>query len=225
MKCYCYENESEFVFCVENADDKLGKIIEAAWYDKVGNKYFKKYPNTINDKKLLINNFSRLGESMFSGNGDWKKALSKFAEKCYEQNIDWYITGSVSESVMGVDISPHDIDIVSHVKDFFKIKDIFSDYLIEPFVDNGGTWIVRYFGRLCIDGVMIDIVADDNRNEENHPYESVQWNGYIVKAEPIQERYKIEIQRNRKDRIKAFEEYFKKEIKKPVPGTNSLCNN
>ncbi len=85
----------------------------------------------------------------------------------------------------------------------------FRDYLIEPFVDNKGTWIVRYFGRLCIDGVMIDVVADDSRDEENHSYTSVQWNGYTLKVEPIQERYKIEIQRGRKDRIKAIEEYLK----------------
>lgn len=104
MKCYCYETEKEFVFCVENADVKLEKI----------------YPNTISDKELIMENFSRLGESMFKGNGDWEKALKKFADKCYEKNIEWYITGSVSEAIIGVDISPHDIDIVSHVNDFFK---------------------------------------------------------------------------------------------------------
>jgi len=210
MNCYCFENEEDFVFCVENADVECEKNIEDAWYKKVGNKYIKKYPNTINDKERLIDNFSRLGESMFRSNGDWENALGIFAEKCCEQNIEWYITGSVSESVIGVKLSPHDIDIVSHIKDFFRIKDIFYDYLIEPFVDNQGTWVVRYFGRLCIDGAMIDVVADDSRNEENHVYTSVQWNGYTVKVEPIQERYKIELQRDRKDRIKAIEEYLGK---------------
>lgn len=145
MRCYCYETETEFIFCVENADIELEKNIESAWFHKVGNKFLKIYPNTIGDKELIMENFSRLGGSMFKGNGDWEKALKKFADKCYEENIDWYITGSVSESIMGVDICPHDIDIVSHVNDFFKMKDIFRDYLIEPFVDNRGTWVVRYF--------------------------------------------------------------------------------
>jgi len=210
MNCYCFENDKEFVFCVENAGAEYEKNIKDAWFEKVGDKYIKTYPNTIDDKERLKESFSRLGESMFKGAGDWGKALGIFAEKCDKENLDWYITGSVSEAVAGVKIEPHDIDIVSHVKDFFRIKEVFYDYLIEPFVDNQDSWVVRYFGRLCIGGVMIDVVADESRNEENHQYRSVEWKGYTLKVEPIQERYKIELQRDRKDRIKAIEEYLGK---------------
>jgi len=210
MNCYCFENDKEFVFCVENAGAEYEKNIKDAWFEKVGDKYIKTYPNTIDDKERLKESFSRLGESMFKGAGDWEKAQGIFAEKCDKENLDWYITGSVSEAVAGVKIEPHDIDIVSHVKDFFRIKEVFYDYLIEPFVDNQDSWVVRYFGRLCIGGVMIDVVADESRNEENHQYRSVEWKGYTLKVEPIQERYKIELQRDRKDRIKAIEEYLGK---------------
>lgn len=209
MKCYCIETEEEFIFYIENTNVEYEKRILDAWYQKIGNgKYAKKYPNTICDKVRLKDNFSRLGESMFSEIGDWEKALNTFVEKCNDENIVWYITGSVSEAVIGVKVLPHDIDIVCHVKDFFRLKNIFLDYLIEPFVDNQGIWVVRYFGRLCIEGVMLDIVADESRNEENHVYTPVYWHGHTIKVEPLHERYKIEIQRKRENRIKAIEEYL-----------------
>jgi hypothetical protein len=210
MKCYCCETESEFLFCVEEVDEKYIENVEAAWFKRYEDKFLKIYPKTVADKELIKKNFERLGESMFLNSGHWKNALLTFAKKCSENKIKWYITGSVSEAVLGVDINPHDIDIVTHEEDFYKVKDVFSDFLVEPFVDNNGTWVVRYFGRLCVEGVMIDVVADEKRNEENHYYEPVQWNGYTLKVEPLQVRYEIELQRNRIDRIQAINKYLEK---------------
>ena len=124
--------------------------------------------------------------------------------------IEWYIIGSVSEAALGVDIKPHDMDIVVHTKDFYKVKDLFREYVIEPFGDNKGTWLVRYFGKLYIDGASVDIVADEKMNFENHV--KVSWNGYDIFILPLKIRYEIEIQRDRKDRIKAIEEFMKAEI-------------
>jgi len=208
MKCYCKESQEDFIFCVENSEERYYKNIEDAWFQKDGNLYIKNYPSTINDKEILKVNFPKLGESMFKGNGDWKKALLIFASKCEESNIDWYITGSVSEAVMGVNIKPHDIDIVTHVNDFYRVKKIFKEYMIEPFVDNNGAWIVRYFGRLCIEGVQLDIVADDSRNKENYGYQNVGWNNYRLYIEPLETRYNIELERGRIDRSSLIKDFM-----------------
>lgn len=210
MKCYCCETETEFLLCVEDVKEKYVDNVKAAWFKKDKDKFLKSYPKTVTEKELIKKNFERLGESMFLNSGDWKNALLTFAKKSSENKIKWYITGSVSEAVSRVDVKPHDIDIVIHERDFFKVKDVFGDFLVEPFVDNNGTWVVRYFGRLCIDGVMIDVVADEKRNEENYFYEPIQWNGYTLKVEPLQVRYEIELQRDRKDRIHAIQKYMEK---------------
>lgn len=209
MKCYCYEEKGSFVFCVEEYLPEHEETLASAWFKKEGNHYTKKYPVDLEDKILLSENFSRLGESMFANTGDWEDALTIFASICDLNNIAWYITGSVSEAILGVNVSPHDIDIISSCDDFYKIKDLFSEYVVEPFVDNGGEWVVRYFGRLCISGVMIDVAADIAREEQNHKYEVVSWKSFIMKIEPIEERYNIEIQRNRTERILAIETYIK----------------
>jgi hypothetical protein len=210
MKCYCIESGDKFIFCVENVDEKYIENVEGAWFKKDGNKYIKEYPNAnaIKNKEIIKNNFKGLGESMFKSDGNWKNSLKIFAEKCMKENIKWYITGSTSEAIIGVEIIPHDIDIVVNVDDFYKIEEKFIEYLIEPFVDNKGTWVVQYFGRICIDGIMFDIVADKNRFE--YEWDDTIWERYKVKMEPLCKRYEIEKKRNREERIKRIEEYMEK---------------
>ena len=147
---------------------------------------------------------------MFQSKGDWKKSLKILAEKCLESNIEWYITGSISEAVIGVDIIPHDIDFITHERDFYKVKELFLNYMVEPFVDNKGAWVVQYFGRLCINGVMIDVAADKKKNLENYDYKKILWEGFLINIEPLEKRYQIEKQRNRIERIKKIEEHMNK---------------
>ena len=207
MKCFCYETESELILCVENAEKKYKDTIRAAYFQEIDNVFIKTFPKDANGKELVEKNFPVLGESMFKNESDWKEALQVFAEKCSCSGVAWYITGSVSEALIGVNINPHDIDIVVHTKDFYRLKNLFSDFVVEPFSDLKDTWVVRFFSRLCINGVMIDIASDESRNFENHEYSSVSWNGYEIFAEPLHVRYQIELSRNRTDRIKAIEEY------------------
>jgi hypothetical protein len=155
-------------------------------------------------------NFASLGHSMFEGMLDckWEIALQFFAKKCKDNNIEWYVFGSISDVLRGINIIPHDIDIIVHTKDFYKLKNIFVDYIVEPFVDNKDTWIVRYFGRLCLQGVLFDIVAENRLNLENHKYDMILWSGHDILVETFQNRYNLEIQRGRKDRIREMEIYM-----------------
>ena len=212
MKCYCYEESSKFIWCVEDAPDEYFQNIINVGFEKRGDKYFREYPidnfHWTEDKKIIAENFARLGESYFLHKGDWKTSMTTFIEKCEAHNIRWYTTGSMSETLIGVNIQPGDIDIISHTDDFFKMREIFSAYTIEPFVDYHGTWFIRYFARLCINDFKVEIAADNSRNEENHFYESIKWETYDLKVEPLKDRYEIELYRGRKDRIKAIEEYL-----------------
>jgi len=180
------------------------------------------------EKELINNNFSRSGQAMFESSlsgFDWKKPLELLARKFNENKIEWYIVGSVGDALCGVDIKPFDIDIVVHTRDYFKAKDIcyynFTDSVIAPFTDNQDICPLRYFGRLFLAGAMIDVAAaDETWNLESRQqgfgrftnpisgYEKALWSGYDVYLESLQLRHQIEIARNRKDRIKAFEKYM-----------------
>lgn len=67
--------------------------------------------------------------------------------------------------------------------------------------------MVRYFGRISIGQSYIDIVAAENLNLENHSYDKIFWNGYNVFVELFENRYQLELKRNRLDRLKAMDEY------------------
>lgn len=218
MKCYCYESNDDFVFCIENAEAEHEDVILHAWFEKADDIYTKKYPmqSGVDDawykkneyKELIKCNFAKLGPSMFSGKFVWKNVMVLLAQKFSENGIEWYVFGSGSEKMIGVDIQPNDIDIIIHTKDFYKVNDLFLDAVVEPFVDNKSTWLVRYFGRLCIEGAIVDIVADEKMNIENHHYDKVVWNGYDVFIEPLQTRYALEQKRGRAERLKAMPEYM-----------------
>jgi len=211
MNCYCIETEEKFIYCVENVEKKYIKNIEHAWFKKEDGKFIKEYPNNFDNKDIIKNNFYKYGESMFKSEGNWKHSLKLFAEKCKSENIKWYIFGSASEAIIGVDIKPFDLDIIIHVDHFYKAEKIFLEYLVEPFVDNRKTWVVQFFGRICIAGIMIDIVAEEKLNEENNEYKKILWENYDLKIYPLLKRYRIEKEgKNRKERIKKKEEYMDK---------------
>jgi len=148
-----------------------------------------------------------MGSIMFQGVFAWESTLLSLAKKFSENGVEWYLFGSSCEIVRGIDVKPNDIDIIVHTKDFYKVKDIFPDNIVEPFVDNKDTWLVRYFGRLCVGGAIVDIVASEKMNSENHRYDKVIWNGFDLHIQPFQTRYAIETKRNRADRLKMMEEY------------------
>jgi len=220
MKCYCNRTESALILSVDDVEPEFEKNLIAAWYEKTNTGYQKIYTmidkeNGVSDKdvEIVSSNFSKLGPSMFQGNLDWNKALLTIIKKFLENNIEWYVFGSVSDAIRGVKITPHDIDIIIHTRDFFKVKNIFSDYVVEPFVDNKGNWVVRYFGRISMDNSYIDVVAAENLNSESHSYDKVLWNGYNILIELFENRYQLELKRNRPERLKAMDEYREKQIK------------
>jgi hypothetical protein len=216
MNCYCIENEEKFIYFVENVEEKYTQNVEHAWFKKGKDKFIKEYPNNIENKDILKNNFEKYGELMFKSEGDWKQSLKIFAEICKKENIKWYIFGSASEAIIGVDIKPFDLDIIIHVDHFYKVEKLFLEYIMEPFVDNKKTWVVQFFGRICIEGVMIDIVAEEKLNEENNEYENILWENYEIKVYPLLKRYCIEKEgKNREERIKKMEEYMKKNKIRP----------
>jgi len=208
MRCYCLENEETFDFFIEDASVEAVVNIEAAWFKREGHRFVKRYPAWIEDHDILSRNFSLLGPSMFKRTGTWEASLWIFAQICESEQISWAITGSVSEAVQGVALTPHDIDIVCHTEDFSKMKKIFLDHMVEPFIDHGGAGAVRYFGRICLRGIMIDIVADESRNSENYTFQDVIWREIPIKVESIMDRLIIELHRKREERIQAFNHYF-----------------
>jgi hypothetical protein len=66
MKCFCYEEGDKFIWCVENAPHDN---FQSRGFEKRNDKYYREYPlnefHWAEDKKIIAENFARLGESFF----------------------------------------------------------------------------------------------------------------------------------------------------------------
>ena len=234
MKCYCYETDSDFIFCVEDVGNaQLEDAIKHMAWNKVEGKFIRPYPlcafSNQSEKERINNNFARLGQSMFESSMsgfDWEKPLDLVAQQFSENGIECFIVGSICDAIRGVNVQPFDIDIIAHTKDFLKAKDIcnsaFAEAIIAPF-DTHGTLHLQCFGRMFLAGAMIEIVADERWNPEYRKceksiwhdngytqpeYVKIVWRGHEIYLETLQHRYQAEIKRDRTDRIKAIEEYM-----------------
>lgn len=222
MKCYCYENESNFIFCVEDVENiHLENFVRHKGWEETDGKLLMPYPQHMFpdnwDKDLISRNFSRLGQAVFESGllgFDWEKPLELMAQKFEEHGIEWYLIGSASDAIRGIDVKPGDIDLVIHTRNYKKVKDIFysqfSDSIISPFTDNKGLLPLQYITRLFLDGALFEIAADENWNlRKRQPiYEKTTWHGYNFYVEALQLRYQIERWRKREDRIKAIEAFM-----------------
>ena len=188
MKCYCKQEHNGFFYIVEDAPENTHELIQMAFYTKKDNKFIKWYPSNMPDKEIVVPNYERLAPKIFlREKANWENALDEFCKIAKSNYINFVISGSISASIHGVEISPIDIDLQIDINDFMKLKDIFREYIIEPLVFNDTLLIGKYFGRLCIDNVWIDVGAAPNKGFEIKDIEIKFWNGHIVYVQSLKE--------------------------------------
>lgn len=180
--------------------------IEAAFYKKQDGAFMKEFQGDFLKTEQIIKNFDRLMPNAF-GEGEWENALLEFARICKERGIIWYLTGSACDAVRGIDVRPHDLDVEIFSKDWDKAQEALSDYIVEPFIETKG-WARDYFGRIVVANTLVDVVADEKYDFPNYAYEPFEWKGYTLWLETFMSRYNTEKQRERLERIEAFEHYI-----------------
>ena len=139
---------------------------------------------------------------------NWETALDCFCKVAKENNIDFYLIGSITASVRGVNIVPHDIDVIVDVGDFWKAKDVFKDVTIEPFSECLEDNPVDYFGKIHVNGFVIDISAKPQNIYGRHKIEMLCWNGYILKSQSLELLRLVYIKNNRHEYVNAIDEFL-----------------
>lgn len=61
-------------------------------------------------------------------NQNIKEALKIIHEKLSKNNIKWALAGTTNMQLQGMQVEPHDLDIVIQHKDLQKVSELFSDY-------------------------------------------------------------------------------------------------
>jgi predicted nucleotidyltransferase len=94
-------------------------------------------------------------------NSNFKKAIKIIHKLLSEKKIKWALIGSTNMQLQGMDIQPHDLDIVIQLKDLDKMQKIFSEYNVSAIKEkrsltNNPFWEVK----VEIDGVEVQIFGE-----------------------------------------------------------------
>ncbi len=208
------EIDNQMEFRLTDVDDKYIPVFEMCYYSRDSEGFFKRFSKDIENLELIMSNFSNQAENMFNQLGYftpvlWEEALEEFCVRIQGSDIRWWLTGSCACCIRGIELNPHDVDIIIDSRDKQKVIDLFLNWIIEPIVDASG-WVTKDFGVL-FKHARIDIASDPNPVLDSPepvdcgPYaqahlETVDWRGYKIKVPPLHLQEYVNRKRGRIDR-------------------------
>ncbi len=134
----------------------------------------------------------------------------------HENNrIKWWLAGSAALYARGLDVRPHDIDVMTYKTEIEKLRPAVGNYICEPF-HHVTSWVVKGFGvvyrRFRIDYAFEpEEWVDANGYVDFGPYaqarlEEIKWNNHTILVPPLELHIKSNAARGRidiVDKIKA----------------------
>jgi hypothetical protein len=155
---------------------------------------------------------------------DLALALEWIAAEFQHAQIDWWLTGSAALYVRGIEVHPHDIDVMTFKTEIAKIRNVVFPYIVEPFHHVQG-WVVKGFGVVDYH-YRIDVAfepedwVDGQEPLDFGPYaqqhlETVLWQGFSIKVPPLVLHLRSNELRGRQDRVEQIAKHllqFNKEV-------------
>ena len=92
---------------------------------------------------------------------DFKNVLIEVAKKLNKNNIQFFVIGSTNFALQGMEVSPHDLDILINYNDLVKVSEVFKDNKIKAvskLKDKSGEGI-----EYDINGVEVQFVGENEK--------------------------------------------------------------
>lgn len=89
-----------------------------------------------------------------------KDALKIVCRKLKDKSIDWVLVGSTNLALQGVDVTPHDIDILTDEKGAFSISELLGDHEVRKVEYKESENLASYLGEFRIDGIKVEVMGD-----------------------------------------------------------------
>jgi len=86
--------------------------------------------------------------------------------------VNWAVTGSLSFALQGLPLEPHDIDIQTDEEGAYEIERRFSSSVSRKVTFSATEHIRSHFGALLIDGIVVEIMGDIQKQLEDGSWES-----------------------------------------------------
>ena len=88
------------------------------------------------------------------------EALRIIYKRLLGKGISWTIVGSTALAIHGVDIKAKDIDIQTSRENADKMIGLLKEFVVEPMHHKSDGQFKSYYGKLMINGVGIELMAD-----------------------------------------------------------------
>lgn len=202
MRLSVYEDGGRLYYRIEHPDAVYEKAILGLGYGKSGDGYIKSFPAVFPHREKIIANFLKNGEAVILEQAGltpmkWREGFTHFASIAHARDIDWWTTGKILLPLNGVDTDIDDVDFYFHPFDLDAVYGAFSDYLIEPIVrETHRSTAFEYYGLAYAQCAICMLVGPRESLDSPEPVHfgqfasrnlvSVSWNGYTIKAPPIE---------------------------------------
>jgi len=216
------ESGQKVCFVVTELDPIQSRAVKDLGFSESQGGYARCFPSDHPMPRDIFERFSSHIEEMVSQSSgtlrpNWESALESFLQRMTPRNVpNWWLTGSPALAVKGIEVVPHDIDlVVATGNDAQELGRVMSDWLVEPIQQSRG-WVARWFGRAFKDARIewvgdVDASVDQPEPSDFGPtaaarLQTVRWRGFTVMVPPIELQLAVCVRRGMTDRAKKIRE-------------------
>ncbi len=146
----------------------------------------------------------------------WAGVFRDLLDRAGQARVPLAVVGSVALAVRGVDVRPGDIDVITTVEGTDALGDSYRDVLVVPVATSPG---FGRWGRAFTGGIRVEWLGSPARAQEGpwplaasgwsvaSPFEEVCWENRILRVPPLEVQRRVEVHRQRPDRVAAIDEY------------------
>lgn len=217
MRVRVDSSEGSYTYTVCDIGDKTSEELAGMLYTlNSEGVYERKYPRSLmfdHNRVLLEKNYNLYLQNKTHTLADVEHTLEWICKTHQDNTINWWLAGSAALYARGLDILPHDIDIMTYKRECEKIKKCVFSYISEPF-HHVQYWVVKGFGVIYKD-IRVDYAfepeswvdgqgyVDFGPYAENH-LERIDWKGYPILVPPLELHIKSNEMRGREEIVRKI---------------------
>lgn len=141
----------EVIFLINTSNEKYKAVLRKLQYPEMEEGFGRNFSKDIPHLRRYFERFKEIAEEMIKqAVGEipipWEEGLLTFLKLLKPISLHYWVTGSCALALYGVEIVPHDIDLVTDSESALKLGKFLDNYIYEPVTDTKG-WFCKWFGR------------------------------------------------------------------------------
>lgn len=201
MTIHIEDTGDELVYRIEGATEPQRAVLAASVFAEANGVFTKRFAKTTlmfdHDPGSLAANFERhVGEQTNPADRcqRFESALDWVCRAHRDAGVRWWLCGSGALYVRGLNVVPHDLDVMVDKTEIPRVRDVVAGRIVEPFHHVTG-WVVKGFGVVSHD-FRIDYAfepeawvdgqgAVDFGPKAGEHLEEIEWKGHLLLAPPL----------------------------------------